>query len=164
MSVTELVAASRHDVLMTALLLAFVMATSGPQDLSSLVAALRMAGLDAYPVLLSTRTNGKSQSVYPVVHQFNHIIVLTRIGEKSYLLDAIDKELVPNMIHPESVNGEGLLLNEKRDDPTWVTVIPKRSSETVEIELDIDEDEAVAELKGTFKAYRAARKRKAFKG
>lgn len=129
----------------------------------SLVAGLRMAGLEAYPVLLSTRANGKSQSVHPVVHQFNHIIVLARIGEKSYLLDAIDKELVPNMIHPESVNGKGLLLNEKKDDPTWVTVVPKRSSETIEIELDLGEDEAVAELTGTFKTYRAARKRKAFK-
>lgn len=45
---------------------------------------------EAYPILISTRDNGLPTKVYPVISDFNYLIVKVIIGETSYLLDATD--------------------------------------------------------------------------
>lgn len=53
-----------------------------------LVALLRAVGLTAYPVLLQAGEPFPQQSELPTPHAFNHAICQTRIGEKTYWLDA----------------------------------------------------------------------------
>ena len=55
-----------------------------------LVAALRIAGFDANPVLLSTREHGKTYDMYPLLDKFNYVIAQVNINDKTYLLDAAD--------------------------------------------------------------------------
>lgn len=129
----------------------------------SLLACLRAADIEAYPVLLSTRDNGKLQKVYPMIQQFDHVIVLAKVNGKEFLLDAIDKELSPNMIHPQSLNKEGLLVDEDLKNPAWITLPPQASDELVNINLKLDGDESQAEFTGVYKGYRARYKRKSYK-
>ncbi len=126
----------------------------------SLLACLLDVGIEAHPVRISTRSHGIIQKVYPIVAQFNHVVILARIDGKEYLLDAIDKDLTFGMLHPQSLNLQGLLLERtKQKLPTWIDLIPNKSSEIVNINLQIEEDEPLAELTGVYTGYSAWSKR-----
>jgi len=49
---------------------------------------LRDAGVEAYPVLVSTRDNGKINSFYPFLYQFNNVYVYTEANGEPFILDA----------------------------------------------------------------------------
>lgn len=79
----------------------------------SLVAALRYAGIEADPLVLSTRNNGLPIELHPVLSDFNYVIAKARIGDKDYLLDAVD-DFVPFGTIPERcLNGKGRVFGEK---------------------------------------------------
>lgn len=50
-------------------------------------------GLEAYPMLISTRDNGLATKVYPVLTDFNYVIIKLNIEDKTYYLDATDPYL-----------------------------------------------------------------------
>ncbi|WP_386130849.1 DUF3857 domain-containing protein [Winogradskyella litorisediminis] len=51
-------------------------------------------GFEAYPMLISTRENGHATKVYPVLTDFNYVIVKLNIDdEQTYFLDATDPYL-----------------------------------------------------------------------
>jgi hypothetical protein len=57
-----------------------------PETNLLLVTMLRNAGMDAAPVVLSTREHGKVESAYPMLNRFNYLVVMLRIdGEVTYL-------------------------------------------------------------------------------
>ncbi len=126
----------------------------------SLLASLLDSGIEAHPVRISTRSHGRIQKLYPIVAQFNHVVILARIDGKEYLLDAIDKDLTFGMLHPQSLNLQGLLLERtKQKIPTWIDLIPNKSTEIVNINLQVGEDEPLAELTGVYTGYSAWGKR-----
>lgn len=53
-----------------------------------LTAVYRHEGLDASPVILSTRTNGYTNENYPLLSEYNYVITRVRADGKDYLLDA----------------------------------------------------------------------------
>ncbi|MFZ1529350.1 MAG: DUF3858 domain-containing protein [Ferruginibacter sp.] len=53
-----------------------------------LVAILKHEGLDAYPVLLSTRSNGFANPLYPILGRFNYVVAKVKIENTNYYLDA----------------------------------------------------------------------------
>ncbi|OLY92954.1 hypothetical protein BUE76_14435 [Cnuella takakiae] len=53
-----------------------------------LVTLMRHAGLEANPVILSTRDNGLANVVYPQLSKYNYVVAKARLGEKETLLDA----------------------------------------------------------------------------
>src|SRR4030042_295120 len=58
-------------------------ASSGEINLI-LVYLLRRAGFDADPVLIRTSNLGQPETVFPVHHQFNHVILKVTITERAY--------------------------------------------------------------------------------
>ncbi|KAA5546740.1 transglutaminase domain-containing protein [Adhaeribacter rhizoryzae] len=88
-----------------------------------LVAMLKEAGLEANPVILSTRSNGFVGSfTYPSISKFNYVIGHVIIGEKEYLLDASERDAMPNMLPVRCLNREGLLVSAKSS--RWVSLMP----------------------------------------
>lgn len=83
-----------------------------------LVAMLKEAGLDANPVILSTRSNGKVNRFYPMLRKFNHVVASVEVGDALVLMDATDPEFSPEVLPFECLNGEGLLVGEQTYD--WV--------------------------------------------
>ena len=57
----------------------------------SLAKLLKKADLNPTMALVSTRTHGEINEKYPFLRQFNHAIVIVKIGEKNYYLDASSK-------------------------------------------------------------------------
>ena len=82
-----------------------------------LVALLREAGYDANPLVISTRRHGITQRIYPILKQFNHVIVCVEQGEeeKPLLLDVVDKDYGYNVLPFMDLNGRGFGL--AKSDP-----------------------------------------------
>jgi hypothetical protein len=75
---------------------------------------LKDVGIKAYPVLASTRDHGKIMSAYPFLKQFNTLIVLVKIGEKQYILNAADKFNPPGLI-PHDVMASEVFIVDKTE-------------------------------------------------
>lgn len=87
-----------------------------------LVAMLRQAGLDAQPLLLSTRGHGRIQTELPVLSQFNYVVAHVALpGGKELLLDATDASLPAGLLPAGCLNEQGRLLGPKG---RWVSLAP----------------------------------------
>jgi len=86
-----------------------------------LTAMLREAGLDAKPILLSTRNNGVS--FFPTREGFNYIIAGVQMNGKLIYLDATEKYSAPNILPLRTVNWKGRIINDK-ESSDWVDLIP----------------------------------------
>lgn len=78
-----------------------------------LLNALLRAGINADAVALSTRGNGFVNRKYPVISEFNYIIVKVEIGGKIYLLDATRKNVPFGLLPFECYNIRGRVINKK---------------------------------------------------
>lgn len=80
----------------------------------ALVAALSAAELDAEAVILSTRSNGTVNNLYPVITDFNYVIAKVNIEGKSYLLDATEPLMPFGLLPLHCINGQGRVINLKK--------------------------------------------------
>lgn len=80
----------------------------------ALISALSAADLDAEALILSTRNNGELNKLFPVISNFNYVVVKLNIGEKSYLLDASVPLLPFGMLPLHCMNGQGRVINLKK--------------------------------------------------
>jgi hypothetical protein len=95
--------------------------TSGEINLI-LINLLKDAGLDAYPVLVSTREHGMIDQVVPSIKDFDKVMAYVKISEggkeKTYVLDATDKFNPSQLIPYDVMYSEGLVI-EKLDTRQW---------------------------------------------
>jgi hypothetical protein len=102
-----------------------------------LISMLEAAGIVAEPVLISTRSHGKIKSDYPFSHFFNNVIVLVRIGDKSFVTDGTEPQISFNRIPPRCINEAGLVVRDQ--EVGWVNLTSEViSSNTIDIEMDVD--------------------------
>lgn len=76
-----------------------------------LVGMLRKLGLEAYPVLLSTRSHGKVIDDLPILGNFDYVIAYVRLGEEELLMDATDDNRSIDCLPYRCLNGRGLILD-----------------------------------------------------
>jgi len=88
-----------------------------------LVNLLKSVGVDAYPVLISTRAHGKINASYPRTRAFNSVVVIASIGGGKTLLDASVGYLTPGELSINSLNGKGLIA--KKGEASWVDLLGK---------------------------------------
>jgi hypothetical protein len=74
-----------------------------------LVAMLKEAGLDANPVILSTRDHGRVP-FFPLITKFNYVIAHVELNGKSLLLDATEPYASHDMLPRRCLNGSGRLI------------------------------------------------------
>ncbi len=70
-----------------------------------LIALLRASGLEADPVMLSTRAHGRVYDAYPIMSRFNYVIARVKINGSEYLLDASNKALGFGQLGQKCYNG-----------------------------------------------------------
>jgi len=97
----------------------------------SLVAALKYAGLNADPIILSTRPNGLVNELFPVITEFNYVAAYLTIKDKVYLLDATDPFLSFALLPERCLNGKGRVLGEKQS--FWYDLKPSEKDRKVSI-------------------------------
>ena len=90
---------------------------SGAEINLMLTAMLRYAGLNANPVILSTKDNGFA--TYASINSYDFVISAVEVNDKQILLDATEPFSSPNILPVRDLNGSGWLL---RENNTWEEV------------------------------------------
>jgi hypothetical protein len=84
---------------------------------------LNQINIKANLVILSTRSNGKINLNYPLLDRFNYSVVLVKIGNEQYLLDATNPHLIFGMLPPECINEVGLVLEYQKKQAAQFVVL-----------------------------------------
>ena len=128
----------------------------------SLIAALKYAGLDAQPILLSTRANGLLTELYPVLSEFNYVIAKLNIQEKVYLLDATEDLLSFGLIPERCLNGKGRVLGDK--ESYWFELKAPEREKNVSVQTLVLGDDGILRgtIQNTYFGYEAMNQRTKF--
>lgn len=78
------------------------------------IGMLKSVGIDAKPVLISTRKNGKIKYDYPFLDYFNYVGILANVGGASVMTDATDILNLNNRIPVRSFNDSGLIVEKNK--------------------------------------------------
>ncbi|MFC7356767.1 transglutaminase domain-containing protein [Jejudonia soesokkakensis] len=103
-----------------------------------LVAMLRHVGLNANPVLISSKANGIP--LFPSRNGFNYVIAAVEENNEIHLLDATNKKGEIDILETEILNWQGRIL---RDDNSsdWVPLYPSApATESALVTIDINDD------------------------
>lgn len=96
---------------------------SNAEQVVMMVSMLRAAGVEANPVLISTRQHGKVKKEYPLFTQFNYLIAHVKAGGEDFLLDATEEKSPYNMLPKRALNGFGWMV--AKDKNEWIPVSTK---------------------------------------
>jgi Domain of Unknown Function with PDB structure (DUF3857) len=105
-----------------------------------LVGLLKAAGLEAYPALVSERSNGKIDAAYPFTDQFHDVFASVKIQNQFYYLDATDK-FTPSGLTPYKIlNTTCLLILPKEGLLLTITNDSLQSNENNNISLTVNSE------------------------
>lgn len=100
------------------------------------VGLLNSAGIKSFPMLISTRRNGKILADYPFLTYFNYVVILSTIDGRIVMTDATDVLARNDRISEKCINDAGLIID--RENPRWVSTEPKFPSlTTTSLSMDI---------------------------
>jgi transglutaminase-like putative cysteine protease len=110
-----------------------------------LLSMYKSIGIESYPVILSTRSNGKIQSKYPIIDQFNYVISEVVLGKNKYYLDATSPFRPYDLLPEKILDVKGLVV--KEDSPEWIGISSKKfySDSTFAI-INVDEEGNISGL------------------
>lgn len=91
-----------------------------------LTGLFKSSGIEAYPVILSTRGNGIISFSHPFQQFFNYVIVLAVADDRVMLLDATEPLLYYSVLPERCMNVYGLVIKPKSEE--WITIQQKTSS------------------------------------
>lgn len=116
---------------------------------------LEEAGIEVKPVLLSTRNNGFATKIFPVISEFNYLIVQATINNQTFLLDATDKYLSFGQIPFRCLNQYGRLLDFKNGSE-WIDIVPNELSRTLyNASINIDDSKFSGKISSKRTGYHA---------
>ncbi len=102
-----------------------------------LIGVLRAAGIDAEPVILSTRNHGKVFIEYPFSSFLNYVVAYIKLNDRTIFIDATEPLSDYDLMPPRSINDRGLLI--RKDEPEWVNIsYSKPSREDIVIKTEFD--------------------------
>jgi hypothetical protein len=103
-----------------------------------LVAMLRNVGVNANPVLVSTRDNGIP--LFPTSKGFNYVIAGVEIQDGVILLDATEKYSLPNILPLRDLNWEGRIVRQSGSSNSVRLFPTKHSKQTCFLNTKIDDE------------------------
>ncbi|WP_179020950.1 DUF3857 domain-containing protein [Winogradskyella forsetii] len=105
------------------------------------VSMLRSKGVNANPVILSTRNNGIP--LFPSREGFNYVICSVQKNDEYLLIDATEQYSTNNILPQRVLNWQGRLIEDK-DASRWINLQPNKSStESSMLNVTINEDLSV---------------------
>ena len=111
--------------------------TGNSADLNiALLSLLNEAGIEAYPLLVSLRDQGAPIESYPMLDQFDHLMVYTEVDGKPLLLDANDPDRPAGLPRFSALNHRGWVADEA--DPRWIDLDVAPARQTAMAVLDVD--------------------------
>jgi len=105
------------------------------------VSMLRSQGVNANPVVLSTRNNGIP--LFPSIDGFNYVICSVQNGDETLLIDATETYSTNNVLPKRVLNWQGRLIKDQNVS-RWINLQPNTvSSESSMLNISINEDFSV---------------------
>lgn len=93
----------------------------------ALTTAFNAAGLEAYPVIISTRNNGLPHDLHPVLSDFNYVIAAVKINDEYVLADATDPLVPFGELPLHCINGKGRIIYSRKSSE-WIELTNKTVS------------------------------------
>ena len=117
---------------------------------------LTSEGFEVFPVLMSTRANGLATKIYPVLTDFNYVILKTTIDSTNYLLDATDPYLSFGELPFSCLNQYGRLIDFE-DGSYWENInAEKHSFRQHRVKLTSFDNEVISgNIESKFSGYHA---------
>jgi len=113
-----------------------------------LTAMLRKAGLNADPMILSTREHGLADPNYPLVAEYNYVICVAYLNDKMVKLDASEHHIGFDQLPADCYNGWGHVVNSEKPFPIFLSPDSLHESSTASV-IIINDDKG--KWSGTFK-------------
>ena len=106
----------------------------------SLYNSLRALDLEANLVVLSTRNNGVPTKLYPIIYDYNYVIVKINIDGFDYYLDATDKFSPFGQVPVRTLNGEARVISFE-EEGNWVKLKPiQRTIKNIHAQLTLNNE------------------------
>ncbi len=103
-----------------------------------LVCLLKESGIEAAPVILSTRDNGIIHPSHASLSRINYVVASATIDAEIFLLDATEPYSLINLLPPKCLNGEGRLVDDKSGK--WIEMPGNTSKIQKSYELVLDQE------------------------
>lgn len=111
-----------------------------------LISALRSAGLEANPLLISTIDNGILNIVSPNINNLDFVIAAVKIDKQFYLFDATSFNSKVNMLPERDWNDFGILIEKDKGTDLYFS---NKSISKKELVIKADIDLQNSDIKGT---------------
>ncbi|GJM31345.1 MAG: hypothetical protein DHS20C18_03460 [Saprospiraceae bacterium] len=123
-----------------------------------LIGAFRAIGMEADPVLISTRFNGKVVKNFPLLSQFNTVLCRVICDGTPYLLDIVERggKLPFDLLPVTDLNYSGLVITE--DSTSWIDINPIVDSRKITL-VELNLGAGTGKLAKKYRGYPAAEKR-----
>ncbi len=107
------------------------------------IALLQVAGLDAHPVIISSRGHGKVEMSYPFASFFNYVVIQIKLEAGMVLTDATDKMTAFNRLPPRCINDNGLVINDTEKEEWLYTSseVPSKTITMIKMNPDPEKDQ-----------------------
>ncbi len=116
----------------------------------SLITALNAAGIPTEALLLSTRSHGGLNKLYPDLNDFNYVVAKATIGSQTYLLDATEPLMPFGMLPLRCLNDQGRAFSLDKPSYWFDITTPQREKTTYTFDLTMQDD---GKMKGTITRY-----------
>ncbi|MCE4565783.1 DUF3857 domain-containing protein [Maribellus sp. CM-23] len=107
------------------------------------IGLLKAIGIEAYPVLISTRKNGKIRTDYPFFQYFNYVLLYAELDNLNVLSDVTDIHCSSYRIPQRCINDQGLLIKENENkDVSWIGLqcaYPTQTNTVIKMHLENSE-------------------------
>ena len=103
---------------------------------------LKQSGVDAYPMIVSTRPHGKVNPAYPFLYQFNRAVVYVPVDSVThYIIDATNKYNTYDVIPANLLNSYGLYIDKDKERYDMVFLAVKKPTlKLVSLDAEITPD------------------------
>jgi len=112
------------------------------------IGLLNACGIETYPVILSTRANGKIKYNYPYINYLNYVVIYAKVNGNFVLSDATDELNFNYRIPKKCINDKGLII--KKGDVEWVSL---QTTAISEIQKNIFIDFKDSDLNANFEIF-----------
>ncbi len=103
-----------------------------------LTALLRAHEIESNPILISTRTHGKTLQQYPILDQFNYLISSAKIDDELILLDGTSKFNPPGILPLKALNEYGFIITDT--EGKWISIPSVKDKEKYLLKGKMDEE------------------------
>lgn len=119
-----------------------------------LIGLLKKAGIDAFPVVLSTRDNGMINPLNASLNKLNYVLAYVKHQDVSMLIDASDPHTIPGVVPDHCLNLVGWLI-EGNERGSLIDLSPGRASTMKRFVMikPSEANELIAEVTNSYEGY-----------